>query len=127
MRDVRTKQLLDPLDRRLRVFNDVVEQTGSDRHDIQFHVRQEVRDFERVHQIRLAGMTDLSLVLEGREHIGSPEQFDVGLGVGAPDLFDQVLEPNHDWRCLNRYRGLLTRCFWVHYTGPVRAPAILSA
>jgi hypothetical protein len=40
-------------------------------------------------------MADLSLVLEGRKDVRPPEQFDIGLGVGRPDLFDEVLEPNH--------------------------------
>ena len=47
-------------------------------------------------EVGLAGMADLSLVLEGGEHVRPPEQLDVGLGVGGPDLFDEVLEPNHD-------------------------------
>ncbi len=66
-----------------------------DRHDVEFHVGEEVGHFERVHQVGLAGMADLSLVLEGGEDVRPPEQFDVRVRVGGADLFDEVLEPNH--------------------------------
>ena len=56
-------------------------------------------------------MADLPLVLEGREHVRPPEQLDVGLGVVAPDLVDEVLEPDHDWRCLTSEDACLRR--WV--------------
>ncbi len=130
MRDVGAEQLADPLDRRLRVFDDVVQQAGGDRHDVELHVGELVGDLERMHQIGLAGMAHLSLVLVGREHVGPPQQVNVGVGIDAPHFFDEVLEPNHvDW-CLNSLRRAgrwfrLTWCFFVHYTGPVRQPAIL--
>ena len=100
VRDVGAEQLLDPLDRRLGVLDDVVEETGGDRDDVELHVREQVGDLERVHQVGLAGMADLSLVLEGRKHVRPPQQLDVGVRVVAPDLFDEVLEPDHECRCL---------------------------
>ena len=95
VRDVGAEKLLDALDRRLRVLDDVVEQPGGDGDDVELHVGEEIGHLERMDEIRLAGMADLSLVLEGGEDVRPPEQFDVGLGVGRPDLFDEVLEPNH--------------------------------
>ena len=68
---------------------------GGDCHDVQLHVGELVRHLERMDQVGLAGMADLSLVLEGREDVGPPEQFDVGIGVAGPDLFNEVLEPDH--------------------------------
>ena len=96
MGHVRPEELLNALDGRLRVFDDVVEEAGGDGHDVELHVGEEIRDLERVDEVRLPGVADLSLVLEGGEDVRPPEQLDVGLGVGGPDLFDEVLEPNHD-------------------------------
>ncbi len=93
---VRPEELLDALDRRLGVLDDVVEEPRGDGDDVEVHVGEEIGDLERVDEVRLTGMADLSLVLEGGEDIRPPEQLDVGLGVGRPDLFDEVLEPNHD-------------------------------
>ena len=110
--DVGAEQLLDPLDRGLGVFDDVVEQPGGDRDDVELHVGEQVGDLERVDQIRLPGMADLSLVLEGRKDVGPPEQLDVGVGIDRPDLFDEVLEPDHDGRCLTglRQRSVRAAC-----------------
>ena len=96
VRDVGAEELLDALDGCLRVLDDVVEQSGGDRHDVELHVGEEIGHLERVDEVRLAGMADLSLVLERREHVRAPQQLDVGLGVGRPDLLYEVLEPNHD-------------------------------
>jgi len=73
-----------------------VQQPGGDRHDIELHVGEQIGDLERVHEVGLAGMAHLSLVLVGREHVGPPEQFDVRVGICRPDLFYEVLEPDHD-------------------------------
>ena len=132
--DVGAEQLLDPLDRRLRVLDDVVEEPGGDRDDVELHVGEQVGDLERVDEVGLARMADLSLVLEGGEDVGPPQQVDVGVRVVRPDLFDEVLEPDHDLWCLTLQadevaapgvpHGPVDGCFSVHYTGPVRAPAI---
>ena len=100
VRDVGAEQLLDPLDRRLRVLDDVVEQAGGDGDDVELHVGEQVGDLERVDQVGLARVAHLSLVLEGGEDVGPPQQVDVGVRVVAPDLFDEVLEPNHEEWCL---------------------------
>ena len=130
--DVGAEQLRDPLDRGLGVLDDVVQQPGGDGHDVELHVGEQVGDFERVDQVGLARMADLSLVLEGREDVRPPQQLDVGVGIVCPDLFDEVLEPDHDWRCLTSEAGrsgrvagaALTWCFSVHYTDSARVPAI---
>ena len=98
--DVLRRRAPDPLDRGLGVLDDVVEQAGGDGHDVQLHVGEQVGDLERVDEVGLPGMPDLALVFEGRKDVRPPEQLDVGLGVVAPDLFHEVLEPDHDWRCL---------------------------
>ena len=103
--DVVAEQLPDPLDRGLGVLDDVVEQTSGDGHDVQFHVRQQVGDFDRMDEVGLPGVADLAFVFEGREDVRPPEQLDIGLGVVAPDLFHEVLEPDHGWRCLTSEAG----------------------
>jgi hypothetical protein len=93
--DVGAEQLLDPLDRRLRVLDDVVQEPGGHRHDVELHVGEQIGDLEGVDQVGLARMAHLSLVLVGRKDVGPPEQFDVRVGICRPDLFYQVLEPDH--------------------------------
>ena len=104
--DFGAEQLGDTLGRGQRVFDDVVEQAGGDGHDVQFHVGQEIGDFERVNQVGLAGMADLPLVFERREDVRPPQQLEVGLGAVAPHFLQQRLESNHGRRCLT----LQTRC-----------------
>ena len=55
-----------------RVLDDVVEQAGGDRDDVELHVGEQVGDLQRVDEVGLAGVADLSLVLEGGEDIGPP-------------------------------------------------------
>ena len=63
---------LDPLDGRQRVFDDVVEEPGGDGDGVELHVGEEIGDRQRVDQVGLAGMADLSPVLERREDVGPP-------------------------------------------------------
>ena len=98
--DLGAEQLLDPLDGGQRVLDDVVEEAGGDGDGVELHVGQEVGDGEGVDQVGLAGMADLSPVLEGREDVGPPEQLDVGVRAVGPDFFEEILEANHEIRCL---------------------------
>ena len=70
--DLGAEELLDALDGRQGVLDDVVEQAGGDGDDVQLHVGQEVGDGERVDEVGLPRMADLSPVLEGREDVGPP-------------------------------------------------------
>ena len=99
--DFRAKQLLDALDGRQGVFDDVVEQPGGHGHHVQPHVGEEIGHFEGVDHIGLAGMAHLSLVLEGGKHVGPAKQLEVGIRVVPPDLLDQILEANHAWSVSN--------------------------
>jgi hypothetical protein len=40
-------------------------------------------------------MADLSLMLQGREHVGLTEQFEVGVRAVTTDFVEQVLETDH--------------------------------
>ena len=139
--DFRAEELLDALDGRQRVFDDVVEQAGGDGHDVELHVGEEVGNRQGMDQIRLSRVADLSPVLEGREDVGPPEQLDVGVRAVGPDLFEQIFEANHGIRCLSlssRRQGVASTqygtagCprrprFLLHYTGAVSAAVELLA
>ena len=86
VRDVFAELLADLVRRRERVFDDVVQQAGGDADRIEFHVREDVGHFHRVDEIRLARMADLSLVLQGRKHVGLAEQFEVGVRAVTADF-----------------------------------------
>src|SRR5262245_54521265 len=58
-------------------------------------------------------MADLPLVLESRKHIGPAEQLDVGVRAVGPDLFQEILEANHERRCLNHYKPRLDVRFFA--------------
>ena len=87
--DLGAEELRDPLDGGQGVLDDVVEEAGGDGDDVELHVGQEVGHLERVDQVRLAGVADLSLVLEGREHVGPPQQLEVGVRAVGPDLLER--------------------------------------
>ena len=74
--------------------------------DVELHVGQEVGDRQGVDEVGLAGVADLSPVLEGREDVGPAEQLDVGVRAVGPDFFEEILEANHENRCLT------TRMTW---------------
>ncbi len=95
MRHLGPEELADALDRRQRVFDDVVEEAGGDGDGVELQVGKEIGDGEGVDQVRFTRMADLSPMLEGREHVGAPEQLDVSGRAVGPDLFQQVLETNH--------------------------------
>ena len=109
VRHLLAEQLPHLLDGVRRVLDDVVEQPGRNRDDIEPHVGQDVGDLERVHEIGLPGSTHLPLVLVGREHVGPPEQLGVGVRIGRAHLLEEVFEPDHGCRCLTGQAKALRR------------------
>ena len=86
--------------RRRRLADDELRLDALDRADeigegVELQVGQKIGHGEGVDQVRFTRMADLSPMLEGREHVGAPEQFDVSGRAVGPDLFQQVLEANH--------------------------------
>ena len=98
--DLGAEELLDALDGGQRVFDDVVQEPGGNRHGVELHVGQEVGDGKRMDEVGLARMADLSPVLEGGEDVRPPQQLDVGVRAVGPDFFEKILEANHENRCL---------------------------
>ena len=95
MGHVGTEELLDPLDRRERVLDHVVQQARDNRHDVEALLRQDLGDAERMGQIGLARPAHLPLVLHCREHVRAPEQLNVGVRADGSNLVDHVFESNH--------------------------------
>ncbi len=115
------EQLGDALRGGQGVLDDVVEQPGGDRDHVQLHVGEEIGHFERVDEVGLPRMADLSLVLERREDVRPPEQLEVGIRAVAPHFLEERLESNHENRCLTSRTGGSSRAVsaalgprWVH-------------
>ena len=54
MRDIGAEQLVNPFNRRQRVFDDVVQEAGGNGHHVQLEVDKELGDGEGVDQVRFA-------------------------------------------------------------------------
>ena len=78
------------------LLHDVVEDTL-----VEPHVGQNVGDFERVHEVRLARGARLPLVVQRGEKVGPPQHVQVGLRVVLPNFFDYLLDANHKLRRLD--------------------------
>src|SRR6266508_970613 len=100
VRDLLTEELFNPLNRRERVFDDIVEEPGGNGDRVELHVGQKVGDGKWMNQVGFTGMAYLSPMLERREDIGAPQQLNVGVRTVGPDLFEEILEANHGIRCL---------------------------
>ena len=96
----RAEELADAVDGGQRVFDNVVQQPGRDRHRIELHVCQKVRNGKWMNQIGLTRVANLAAVLEGGKHVGPAEQLDVGIRAVSADFFQQIFEANHENRCL---------------------------
>ena len=70
--DLGAEELADPVDGGEGVLDDVVEQAGRDRHDVELHVGEEVGHGQGVNEIGLPGMAHLAPVLEGGKDVGPP-------------------------------------------------------
>jgi len=61
--DVRTKPLHDSRRGNAGVFHYIVQQGGAKRRNVQLHVRQDVRHFEGMREVRVSGLAQLRAVL----------------------------------------------------------------
>src|SRR5215204_6189897 len=113
--DFRAEQLGDALRRSQCVFNDVMQQPGSDGDHVELHVRQRISDLERVNQVGLAGMAHLTLVFERREDVRPPEELEVRFRAVTPDFLQERLESNHERWCLT----IPTRVYPRRVTGGI--------
>ena len=86
--DVGAEYFGDRGERNFGVFDDVVEQSGAERDDVELHVREEVRNFDGMREERLAGKAGLRFVLLGGEIVGAAEKVEVVAGTIAADFVD---------------------------------------
>ena len=95
VRDVLSEVLLNDLARRQGVLENVVQQPGDDAREIELEVGKDEGDGQGMRQVRLAGRACLSLVLLGREDVGSAQEVEIGPLHVALHLLLDVLEPDH--------------------------------
>ena len=93
--DLGAEVFFDVLDRRLGIFNGVVQQAGGDTDRVELEFGEDVGDFERVDQIRFARLANLAAVLAGREQVGAAQQVLIRAGMVLANFFDDALEANH--------------------------------
>jgi hypothetical protein len=72
-----------------------VEQAGGDRDDVELHVGEQVGDLERMDEVGLARVPDLPLCSKAEKTYARLSSSMSASGL-LPDLFDEVLEPDHD-------------------------------
>ncbi len=89
------EHLRQRLFRRQRVFEHVVQQPDGDGSLVEPHLGQDVRDVERMDEIRFSRAPHLAAVLAGREDIGLLQQLLVEAGVVGLDLVENVFKPDH--------------------------------
>ena len=94
VRDLRSKVLFDLFGRGVGIFDDVVKETGGDADWIQVELGQDVRNFERMNEIRLSGLSGLAAMLTRRKQVGSAQKFLIGVGMVLPELLQYRLEAN---------------------------------
>jgi len=63
--DIRAEAFHNARRGNVRILDHIVQQGGTKRRDVQFHVRQDVRDFQRMRKIRVARLAELCAVLFG--------------------------------------------------------------
>ncbi len=77
------------------VFDGVVEEAGGDGNGIHFHVGENVADFERMHEIGLAGGAVLSGVMLLGKFVGFLDEVEVVVGTVLAQLPHQLAEAGH--------------------------------
>ena len=78
-----------------------MQQPRRDGNVIELHIRDEAGHLQWVGDVLLAGAAALPRMLDRREFIGAVEQIGVGFRIVRPGLHRQIIEANHDKRCLN--------------------------
>ena len=88
--DIGTEHVRDLLNRNSGVFNDVVQQRGAERGDVELHVGKDVGDGKWMREVKLAGFAELQAVLLGGKIVGAAKQVEVIAGTVATDLVHQL-------------------------------------
>ena len=94
LRDLWTKVCLHLGQRRMRIFDDVVQKAGDDRRHVELELRDNHRDVERMSDVRLARFALLIDMHPRRVIVGAPDKADVGLrivGLHPPDQAGELV------------------------------------
>src|SRR5882762_10128222 len=92
MGDVGSEALFDAGDGILGVFDGVMENRGGQRGGVEPHVREDVRDFEEVGEIGIAGAAELVMVPLGGDFVSAAEHPGIFGRAVLAELFEQFLE-----------------------------------
>ena len=92
MRDFCAEALFDAREREFGVFDDVMEQRGSQRGGIEAQVREDVRDFEQMRQVRLTGAAYLVAMALGGNLVGAANHPGIFGGTILAEFFEQLFE-----------------------------------
>ncbi len=92
MRDIGAEALFDAGDGILGVFDGVMENRGGERSGVETHVREDVRNFEEVREIRIAGAAELVMVALGGNFVSAAEHPGIFGGAVLAEFFDQLLK-----------------------------------
>ena len=87
--------LAQPLGRRQRVLEHVVQQADRDADRVHPHLGQDQGDLERVDEVGLTRGAQLPLVLDRRKDVSLAEDLEIGVRVVPFDRLLDVLEANH--------------------------------
>ena len=95
LRDVVAEMLLESLLRRESVFQNIMEKADRDRRLVETHLREDVRDVQRMDEVWLARAAHLTAMLARRKDVRSLKQLLVEVRLVALDFVEDVLEADH--------------------------------
>ena len=95
-RDIRAKLLGNFLDGNLGVFDDVVKKRGAQRGHVELHVREQMRHFDGMRKVGLAGEARLRFVLLGGEIVGAAKKIEIVARAIVAHLVQQLDEAQID-------------------------------
>ena len=77
------------------VLDAVVQQARADRRDVELELGDDLRDRERVRDVRIAGLAGLAVVRLRGELVGAADQREVGAGIVTGDFGEDLIELVH--------------------------------
>ena len=72
-----------------------MEKSDADRDGVHLHLGQQIRDLQRMRQVRLAGRAHLSLMFLRGKYVGAAHKFEVVPWMMLSDAVENVLQADH--------------------------------
>jgi hypothetical protein len=79
----------------MSIFDHIMQETGSNADNIEFHVSENACNFKGVGQVWFTGQTNLSVVDFGRENIGTIYAIQITILIVFSDLVNYVVYTDH--------------------------------